>query len=170
MPSKHSSKSTYPREVQVLRMTADASPCKLTTVDTITYDNSDCDTVGDESLRLEAILGHTPILKEFRKTTNLGYLSLFNKDPSLGSACKEGRGKYYVYKCVTETPFKLPENKSFGDCAKGRNYGDAFIFKVKYVGDFDGMSMAVFDSMEGFLRSLERRGSAIQTLEAMARW
>ena len=153
-----------------MRITADASPCQLETVDTITYDNSDCDTVANTSLRLEAILGHTPNLKQFKSTTNLGCLSLFNKDPSLGSACKEGRGKYYVYKCITESDFKLPENQSFGTFGKGRNYGDAFVFKVDYVGDFDGKFMAIFDSMEEFWRSLNRGGSAVETLKAMARW
>ena len=170
MPSKHSSKLTCPRKVQVLRINADASTCKLTTVDTLMHRNGDSDTVADEKSGLETSLGHIPNLKRFEGTTNLDHLCLFNRDLSLGSTCKEGRGKYYIYKCITETPSKLPENKSFGTLGKGRNYGDAFVFKVEYVRDFDGMPMALFDSMEGFYRNLQRGGSAVKTLEAMAEW
>ena len=170
MRSKHSSKSTCPREVQVLRISADASLSKLTTVDTIMYDKNESDTVTSESPSLKKTLGHLPNLKQFEETTNLDHLCLFNRDLSSGSTCKEGRGKYYIYKCITETSSKLPENKSFGTCGKGRNYGDAFVFKVKYVGDFGGRSMAVFGSMEKFCECLKHGCSAVQTLEAMAEW
>lgn len=176
MPSNHSSKSTFPREVQVLRIPANGSKPEIFTVHTITDDKTDCESIDARTIGLEDELGHTPDLELFHRSEmiDLDYLSLFNRDPSspgsAGSQRSIGTQLYYIYKCVTETPAKLPENKRLKKFKKGRNYGDAFVFKVRYVDDFHGESKAVFGSMHGFLRSFEREGGAVQTLKAMAKW
>ena len=176
MRSKHSFKSTYSREVQVLRIPADGTQLEILTVNTVTDDKTECKTIDARTTVLEDRLGHTPDLGYFheRRKIDLEYLSLFDRDPcSPGSATSEPfkpNDLYYIYKCVTETPAKLPRNKYLKRFKEARAYGDAFVFKVLIVDDFDGKDKADFASMDGFLRSLKRRGRAAKILKAMARW
>lgn len=162
---------TYPRKVQVLRIPASGSPFELVTVNTVTYDNSDFLTIDAQTIDLEARLGHVPDLRQFHhRTTNLKYLCLFDKDLSFGAVRERWQGEYYIYKCLNGAEAKLRGNRHLKRYEKERNYGDAFIFRVRYVEEFGGHWMAVYGDMEDFARSLRHEGSAGHKLETMATW
>ena len=188
MPSKHVSDSTSeyssgstseyssPHKVQVLRIPANSSKLEIHKVNTVTLDKTEWKTISARTIELEAVLGHTPDLRHFEESgrIDLRYLHLFDRAPSKPGSTSPRRwyntdGMYYLYKCITETPSKLPKNKSFGTCGKGRNYGDAFIFKVDPF-DADSDGDAVYDSMDGFVQSLDQGGDAVKVLERMAEW
>ena len=176
MPSKDSIKSTYPRDAQVLRIPASGSKLKILLVDTVTEDKTECKTIDARTTILEDRLGHTPDLYFFheRGMIDLEYLSLFDKEPwVLGSAASKLFGPndlYYIYKCVTETPARLPRNSHLEKFEEGRAYGDAFVFKVRYLKEFHGEEKAVFGSMNWFLEDFKQRGDAVEMLKEMARW
>ena len=173
--SEYSSDSICPHEVQVLRVPAKSSNLEIFTVDTIIYDRTECKNIDARTINLERILGHTPDLRLFNRSgmIDLGYLCLFDRNSSgTGSSDQQPwrgiDGVYYIYKCVTETPAKLPANRNLKKFDNGRGYGDAFVFKVLSVDKFHGKDKAVFGSMHGLLRHLKEGDKRI--LERLARW
>ncbi|KAM0806143.1 hypothetical protein BDR22DRAFT_883872 [Usnea florida] len=178
MPSEYTepgSDPTCPHEVQVLRIPANGSKPEIFTVDTVTDDKCHCENISARTLELEFLLGHIPDLKLFHRSgmTDLDFISLFDRDPSSPSPTGsdgylETGGAYYIYKCITKTPAKLPANKHLRSIKKGRGYGDAFVLQVLSVDDFDCALKAVFGPMHDLLMSLNEGDDEI--LKELARW
>ena len=143
---------------------------------TVTDDKNEWKNIDARTVKLEHWLGHTPNLQWFHTEgrIDLKYLSLFDRDPcahgSTASKAFKPGDLYYIYKCVTETPAKLPVNTHLDRFKEARAYGDAFIFKVIVEDDFDQKDKADFDSMGGFLEDFGKGGSAFEILALMARW
>ena len=182
MPSKDGSKSEpgadpiCPPKVQVLCIPADGSEFKAPLVNTVTDDKTKWKNIDARTVELERLLGHTPDLRQFHieRRIDLNWLSLFDRDPCVPSSAASKPFKpddfYYIYKCVTRTPAKLPINKHLDTFKGARAYGDAFIFKVLVAENSDGEDKAGFDSMDCFLKEFGKGGDAFEILALMARW
>lgn len=161
------------REVQVLRIPADGSAPYVVTVRAGPYNYRDCEAITATTEKLESGLGCVPDLKIFGKYFNSRYHGLFNRNLDVNnpdpSYCV---GPYYIYKCIDGAEAKLPRNRYFPDLKDVRVYGDAFVFKVDWVGEpIDGLYQPIFGEMVSFKRNLKHdRGFERGKLDEMAVW
>ena len=153
-----------PNKVEVLCIPADGSELKIRRHKTTEYDDSNSKNVATATKELERRLGHVPDLnvprlciqdpnkKKPRYTFNLQSRCLYYRDDSPRPTVRKGwEGEYYLYKCVERTELRLPKNKYFRHFENARVFGNAFVFRVKLVEEFDdGKVMASFGRMKKF--------------------
>lgn len=143
-----------PREVEVLRIPADGSDLKIYTLDTIELEDSNSRTVDAHTQGLERQLGHVPDLERFSHSINLDHRCLFNREIAHGGKRTEWDGEYHLYKNIGTTGARLPENEYFKKFGDKRVFGDAFVFRVTEIREFDSGSKACFGDMQPFAHKL----------------
>lgn len=170
----------YKPLIHVLRIPANGSPPHIEEVKACVYEDSDPRTHSSSTDDLEKRLVHVPNLYGFEHHNDfnfdLNYRELFDRNLDVnnvnsGYTPDSYTEPYYIYKCINKEATGLPRNKHFDRWKDARVYGDAFVFNVRDVREFDGQWMAVFGEMVTFERNLKwPRDWAWKILGKMARW
>lgn len=169
----HHYKHFHGPRVQVLRIRADGSAPYVETVRAGTDIYRDHKAITATTEELESDLGCLPDLTRFGKYFSLRYRDLFDRNLDVNNPDPSHfGGRYYIYKCIDGAKAKLPKNKHFLDLKDARVYGDAFVFKVEWVGEpVDGLNQPCFGEMVQFERNLKHHGDfEREMLARMAEW